>query len=36
MTRFKDFVFLTSKNNKEVAKAFKNIYDNSDKPLNWP
>jgi len=35
-TRYKDFVFLTSKSSEEVAEAFKSIYDNSDKPLNWP
>ena len=35
-TRFKDFVFLTSKSSEKVAEAFKSIYDNSDKPLNWP
>ena len=34
-TRFKDFVFLISKSSKEVVKAFKSIYDNPDKPLNW-
>ena len=35
-TRYKDFVFLTSKSSKEVAEAFKSIYDNHDKFLNWP
>ncbi|GES82750.1 hypothetical protein RCL_jg11559.t1 [Rhizophagus clarus] len=35
-TRYKDFIFLTSKSSKEVAEAFKSIYDNPDKPLNWP
>ena len=35
-TRYKDFVFLTSKSSEEVAEAFKSIYDNPDKPLNWP
>jgi hypothetical protein len=35
MTRFKDFVFLTSKSSKKVTEAFKSIYDNPDKPLNW-
>src|SRR3954447_2231034 len=35
-TRYKDFVFLTSKSSEEVTKAFKSIYDNPDKPLNWP
>jgi len=35
-TRYKDFVFLTSKNSEEVTEAFKSIYDNPDKPLNWP
>ncbi|CAG8728579.1 16365_t:CDS:1, partial [Cetraspora pellucida] len=35
-TRYKDFVFLTSKSSKEVAEAFKSIYDNHDNPLNWP
>ncbi|CAG8806923.1 2391_t:CDS:1, partial [Racocetra fulgida] len=35
MTRYKDFVFLTSKSSEEVAKAFKSIYDNPDNPLNW-
>jgi hypothetical protein len=36
VTRYKDFVFLTSKSSEKVAKAFKSIYDNPDKPLNWP
>ena len=36
MTRYKDFIFLTSKSSKEVVKAFKSIYDNSDNSLNWP
>src|SRR5687767_238495 len=36
VTRYKDFVFLTSKSSEEVAEAFKSIYDNPDKPLNWP
>src|SRR5947199_8005963 len=36
VTRYKDFVFLTSKSSEEVAEAFKNIYDNSNNPLNWP
>src|SRR4051812_4186101 len=36
VTRYKDFVFLTSKSSEEVAEAFKSIYDNSDKSLNWP
>ena len=35
-TRYKDFVFLTSKNSKEVAEAFKSIYNNPDNPLTWP
>ncbi|GBC10418.1 hypothetical protein RclHR1_09610005 [Rhizophagus clarus] len=35
-TKYKDFIFLTSKSSKEVAEAFKSIYDNPDKPLNWP
>jgi hypothetical protein len=35
-TRYKDFVFLTSKSSEKVAEAFKSIYDNHDKPLNWP
>jgi hypothetical protein len=35
-TRYKDFVFLTSKSSEEVAEAFKSIYDNSNNPLNWP
>ncbi|KAF0348028.1 hypothetical protein F8M41_015637 [Gigaspora margarita] len=35
-TRYKDFIFLTSKSSEEVAKAFKSIYDNSDNPLDWP
>jgi hypothetical protein len=35
-TRYKDFIFLTSKSSEEVAEAFKSIYDNSDNPLNWP
>ncbi|PKC59757.1 hypothetical protein RhiirA1_399702, partial [Rhizophagus irregularis] len=35
-TRYKDFVFLTSKSSEEVAEAFKSIYNNPDKPLNWP
>jgi len=35
VTRYKDFIFLTSKSSEEVAEAFKSIYDNSDKPLNW-
>jgi hypothetical protein len=35
-TRYKDFVFLTSKSSEEVAEAFKSIYDNPDNPLNWP
>ncbi|GBB93209.1 hypothetical protein RclHR1_02130022 [Rhizophagus clarus] len=35
-TRYKDFVFLISKSSEEVAEAFKSIYDNPDKPLNWP
>ncbi len=36
VTRYKDFIFLTSKSSEEVAEAFKSIYDNPDKPLNWP
>jgi len=35
-TRYKDFTFLTLKSSAEVAEAFKSIYDNSGKPLNWP
>ncbi|CAG8822634.1 13501_t:CDS:1, partial [Dentiscutata erythropus] len=35
VTRYKDFVFLTSKSSKEVTEAFKNIYNNPDNPLNW-
>jgi len=35
-TTYKDFIFLTSKSSEEVAEAFKSIYDNPDKPLNWP
>ncbi|CAG8779081.1 22875_t:CDS:1, partial [Dentiscutata erythropus] len=35
-SRYKDFVFLTSKSSDEVAEAFKSIYDNPDNPLNWP
>ncbi|CAG8829200.1 20638_t:CDS:1, partial [Dentiscutata erythropus] len=35
-TRYKDFVFLTSKSSEEVAEAFKSIYDNPDNSLNWP
>ena len=35
MTRYKDFIFLTSKSSKKVAEAFKSIYDNSDNSLNW-
>ncbi|KAF0467812.1 hypothetical protein F8M41_025930 [Gigaspora margarita] len=35
-TRYKDFIFLTSKSSEEVAEAFKSIYDNPDNPLNWP
>ncbi|CAI2197116.1 1846_t:CDS:2, partial [Funneliformis geosporum] len=35
-TRYKDFIFLTSKSSAEVAEAFKSIYDNPDNPLNWP
>jgi hypothetical protein len=35
-TRYKDFIFLTSKSSEEVAEAFKSIYNNPDKPLNWP
>ncbi|GBC43448.2 hypothetical protein RIR_jg5366.t1 [Rhizophagus irregularis DAOM 181602=DAOM 197198] len=35
-TRYKDFIFLTSKSSEEVAEAFKSIYDNPDKPFNWP
>jgi hypothetical protein len=27
-TRYKDFIFLTSKSSEEVAEAFKSIYDN--------
>ncbi|CAG8496643.1 10653_t:CDS:2 [Gigaspora margarita] len=34
-TRYKDFIFLTSKSSEEVAKAFKSVYDNSDNPFNW-
>ncbi|CAG8755769.1 21996_t:CDS:2, partial [Dentiscutata erythropus] len=34
-TRYKDFIFLTSKNSEKVAEAFKSIYDNPDNPLNW-
>ena len=36
MTRYKDFIFLTSKSSKEVVKAFKSIYNNFNNPLNWP
>src|SRR6185437_15297029 len=36
VSRYKDFVFLTSKSSSEVAEAFKSIYDNPDNPLNWP
>ena len=35
-TRYKNFIFLTSKSSEEVAEAFKSIYDNSDNPFNWP
>ncbi|CAG8486412.1 25898_t:CDS:1 [Dentiscutata erythropus] len=35
-TRYKDFIFLTSKNSEEVAEAFKSKYDNSDNSFNWP
>jgi len=35
-TRYKDFIFLTSKSSEEVVEAFKSIYDNPDNPLNWP
>jgi len=34
--RYKNFVFLTSKNSKEVAEAFKSIYNNPDNLLTWP
>ncbi|CAG8737854.1 5980_t:CDS:1, partial [Cetraspora pellucida] len=34
VTRYKNFVFLTSKSSEEVAEAFKSIYDNPDNPLN--
>ncbi|CAG8714134.1 2480_t:CDS:1, partial [Dentiscutata erythropus] len=33
-TRYKDFVFLTSKSSEEVAEIFKSIYNNPDNPLN--
>ena len=36
VTRYKDFVFLISKSSEEVTEAFKSIYDNPNKPLNWP
>ncbi|RHZ87996.1 hypothetical protein Glove_26g309 [Diversispora epigaea] len=35
-SRFKDFIFLTSKNSSEVADAFRSIYDNPTKPLIYP
>ncbi|GBB86788.1 hypothetical protein RclHR1_13200001 [Rhizophagus clarus] len=35
-TIYKDFIFLTSKSSKKVVEAFKSIYDNPDKFLNWP
>jgi len=35
VTRYKDFIFLTSKSSEEVAEAFKSIYDNFDNSLNW-
>jgi hypothetical protein len=35
-TRYKDFIFLTSKSSEEVAEAFKSIYGNPNNPLNWP
>ncbi|CAB4494751.1 unnamed protein product [Rhizophagus irregularis] len=35
-TRYKDFVFLTSKSRSEVAEAFKSIYNNPNNPLSWP
>src|SRR6266540_7409509 len=34
VTRYKDFVFLTSKSSEEVAEAFKSIYDTPDNTLN--
>jgi hypothetical protein len=35
-TRYKDFIFLTSKSSEEVAEVFKSIYDNPNNFLNWP
>jgi hypothetical protein len=35
-TRYKDFIFLTSKSSEKVAETFKSIYDNLNNPLNWP
>src|SRR5436305_12797510 len=37
-TRYKNFIFLTSKSSEKIAKAFKSIYNNPDNPnnpLNW-
>jgi hypothetical protein len=34
-TRYKDFIFLTSKSSEKIAEAFKSIYDNLNNPLNW-
>src|SRR5439155_11286525 len=36
MTRYKDFIFLITKSSEEVTEAFKSIYDNFNKPFNWP
>jgi len=35
-SRFRDFVFLTSKNSSEVADAFRSIYEKPNNPLTYP